>query len=127
MNENKKHAFTVRFTDAEYDDMKTKVKEAGSSQQAFISRAVRDGRISSADEIALLKQISKTFADLELQLRGCSTNINQLAHVANLHGLVSEEAELKTIAKELTEYRKESKELWLLIRSLISPRKPTLH
>ena len=127
MNENKKHAFTVRFTDAEYDYMKTKVKEAGSSQQAFISRAVRDGRISSADEIALLKQISKTFADLELQLRGCSTNINQLAHVANLHGLVSEEAELKTIAKELTEYRKESKELWLLIRSLISPRKPTLH
>ena len=127
MNENKKHAFTVRFTDAEYDDMKTKVKEAGSSQQAFISRAVRDGRISSADEIALLKQISKTFADLELQLRGCSTNINQLAHVANLHGLVSEEAELKKIANQLTEYRKESKEVWLLIKLLITPRKPTLH
>ena len=127
MSENKKHAFTVRFTDAEYNDMKSKVKEAGSSQQAFISRAVRDGRISSADEIALLKQISKTFADLELQLRGCSTNINQLAHVANLHGLVSEEAELKKIANQLTEYRKESKEVWLLIKLLITPRKPTLH
>ncbi len=127
MDKKKRHAFTLRLNDDEYGDLKKKVVEAGSTQQAFISRAIRDGRISSADEVVILKQISKTFAGLELQLRGCATNINQMAHVANLHGMVSEEKQLKEIAKQLIEYRRESSDLWQLIRSLINPRNPMVH
>ena len=61
---------TVRMNEAEYADFRNKVKESGLTQQTFIISAVRGAAITPSDEIAVLKEISKTFADFEKQVRG---------------------------------------------------------
>ena len=76
-------AVTVRMNETEYADFISRVKESGLSQQAYMIRAVRGAAITTAEEIDVLKTISRTFADLERQLRGLATNVNQMAHVAN--------------------------------------------
>ena len=58
------NAVTVRMNDAEYADLQNRVSESGLSQQAFIISAVRGASITPSDEIAVLKDISKTFASL---------------------------------------------------------------
>lgn len=74
-------AVTVRMNDEEYAELQVKVDESGLTQQAYIISAVRGATIIPSDEIAVLKDISKTFAELEKQLRGLATNVNQMAHV----------------------------------------------
>jgi len=71
------------MNETEYDDFQSKVKESGLSQQAYIISAIHGATIVSSSEIAILKEISKTFADFEKQVRGLDTNVNQMAHVAN--------------------------------------------
>ena len=56
------------MTDAEYADLQTRVNDSGLTQQAYIINAVRGAKITSSDEVAVLKDISKTFADLEKKL-----------------------------------------------------------
>ena len=124
-NRTRKNAITVRMNDTEYEDFHNKVEESGLSQQAFIISAVRGATITSSDEIAVLKDISKTFADLERQLRGLATNVNQMAHIANGQGYLPEKEDLDYLSTQLNNYRKESEELWLSIRSSINQPKAT--
>ena len=62
---------------SEYDDFQNKLKKSGLSQQAYIISAVLEATITPSDEIDVLKKISITFSDLERQLRGLATNVNQ--------------------------------------------------
>ena len=71
------------MNEMEYADLQNKVSKSGLSQQSFIINAVRGATITSADEVAMLKEFSRTFAEFERQLRGLGTNVNQMAHVAN--------------------------------------------
>ena len=81
--------------------------------------------ITPFDEIAALKEISKTFAGLEQQLRGLATNVNQMAHVANGRGELPTENDLDLLSDQLAGYRRESESLWQSIRLLINQQKPT--
>ena len=119
------NAVTVRMNDAEYADLQNRVSESGLSQQAFIISAVRGASITPSDEIAVLKDISKTFASLERQLRGLATNVNQMAHVANGYGVVPTAQELERLSAQLGNYRKESENVWQSIRSSINQPKAT--
>ena len=114
------------MTDIEYADFQNKVTESGLTQQAYVINAVRGAIITPSDQIAVLKEISKTFADQERQFRGLATNVNQMAHVANGQGYVPSAQELGNIAAQLGIYRKESEDIWQSIRSSINQQKATV-
>ena len=118
-------AVTVRMNETEYADFQSKVEESGLSQQAYIISAVRGATITPSDEIAVLKEISKTFADFEKQVRGLGTNVNQMAHVANGQGYLPGEEALTRLSDQLGTMRKESEEIWQSIRSSINQQKAT--
>ena len=113
-------AVTVRMNETEYADFQNKVEESGLSQQAYIISAVRGATITPSDEIAVLKEISKTFADFEKQVRGLGTNVNQMARVANGQGYLPVEEALARLSDQLGNMRKESEEIWQSIRSSIN-------
>jgi hypothetical protein len=121
----RKNIVSIRMNDAEYDSLKAKVKDAGISQQAFIINAISGAVIASAEEIKVQKEISRSLSDLVRQLRGLATNVNQIAHVANDQGAISSLNELRSIHDEISNYRKESDEIWLSIRSSINRQKAT--
>lgn len=118
-------AVTVRMNKTEYADFQNKVEESGLTQQAYIISAVRGATITPSDEIAVLKDISKTFADFEKQVRGLGTNINQMAHVANGQGALPTENSLSVLSDQVSIMRKESEEIWQSIRSSINQQKVT--
>ena len=118
-------AVTVRMNEAEYADFKNKVDESGLSQQSYIISAVRGATITPSDEIAVLKEISKTFADFEKQVRGLSTNVNQMAHVANGQGYLPTKDVLTRLSNQIGTMRKESEEVWQSIRLSINQQKAT--
>ena len=118
-------AVTVRMNETEYADFQNKVEESGLSQQAYIISAVRGATITPSDEIAVLKEISKTFADFEKQVRGLGTNVNQMARVANGQGYLPVEEALARLSDQLRNMRKESEEIWQSIRSSINQQKAT--
>lgn len=108
------------MTEEEYALLCTKLKQTGITQQAFVISAIKDVSIIPSDQIAILKEISATFASLEQQLRGTATNINQMARIANSRNYAPGIRALEKISREICEYRKESEEIWQSIRSLIA-------
>lgn len=118
-------AITVRMTEQEYAALQKRVAESGRTQQSYIINAALTARISSAEEIATLKEISVSFGDLMRQLRGIATNINQLARAANGLGVLPTVRELSRIYEQIAKYRKESEEIWLSIRSSITDQSHT--
>lgn len=118
-------AVTIRMSDNEYRTLQDKVEESGLSQQAYIISAIKGATITPSDEIAVQKEISKSFADLVKQIRGLATNVNQMAHVANSSGMLPATTELIKASDEISQYRKECEELWLLIRSSINQQNHT--
>ena len=125
-NRKRNKSVTIRMNDIEYADFQNKVTESGLTQQAFVINAVRGAIITPSDQIGVLKEISKTFADQERQFRGLATNVNQMAHVANGQGYVPSAQELENIAAQLGIYRKESEDIWQSIRSSINQQKATV-
>ena len=125
VNRRRNRAVTIRMNETEYTDFMKRVDESGLSQQSYFINAVRGAVITPSDEIAALKEISKAFAGLEQQLRGLSTNVNQMAHVANGRGELPTENDLDLLSDQLAGYRRESESLWQSIRLLINQQKPT--
>jgi len=113
------HAITIRLTDAEYDELIKNVAASGHTQQSYVINSVIANRISSPEELAQIKGMAKTLADIDIQLRGIGTNLNQIAHVANGYGLVPTEENLKDIAEGIRNTREEANDVWQLIRQLI--------
>ena len=118
-------AVTVRMNESEYADFQNKVEESGLSQQAYIISAIRGATITPSDEIAVLKEISQTFADFEKQVRGLGTNVNQMAHIANGQGYLPGEETLARLSDQIGNMRKESEEIWQSIRWSINQQKAT--
>ena len=119
-NRKRNRAVTVRMSDREYDCLQKKVSESGLSQQAYIIGAICNAKITSSDEVTVLKDVSRLFADHERQVRGMATNINQMAKVANSQGSVAGEEELKGLSDQIRDLRKESEDIWQSIRSSIT-------
>lgn len=118
-------AVTIRLTQDEYNDLKNRIDEAGLLQQTYIINAIRGATITPSDEIIVLKEISLTLAQLEQQLRGLATNVNQMAHIANSHGALPSNEELDRLSAQLSHYRMESEDIWQSIRSSINQQKVT--
>ena len=119
-NRKRNKAITIRMTKSEYADLQARVAESGLSQQAFIINAVRGATIPSSDEIAVLKDISMTFAEYVKQLRGIGTNLNPMAHVANGQGYLPGKNILLGISDQVGNMRKDGEYVWQSIRSSIN-------
>ena len=93
------HTVTIRMNKEEYELLQSKVKESGRTQQEVVIKAI---------------------ADILSQLRGATTNINQIARKLHIDGEVPNDSTLYFLNKNILKYRKESEKIWLLIRRLIS-------
>ena len=118
-------AITIRMTEEEYDMLCRKLAQTGVSQQAFVISAITGAVIIPSDQIAILKEISTTFAFLEQQLRGMATNINQMVRIANSRNFAPGIRVLEKISREISGYRKDSEKIWQSIRSSIAHQRAT--
>ena len=125
VNRTRNRAVTVRMSDSEYDSLKSRVSESGLSQQSYIIGTVLGSPVTNSDTVDMLKNISRTFAGVEQQLRGLGTNVNQMAHIANGTGITPSMKELEHISDQVTEYRKECDSVWQSIRSSIPKQRRT--
>ena len=114
------YTVTIRMNKAEYDLFQSKVKESGRTQQEVVIKAIADLKIASTEEVEELKRLNQMFADILSQLRGATTNINQIARKLYTDGEVPNDSTLYFLNKSILKYRKESEKIWLLIRRLIS-------
>ena len=113
------------MTEEEYALLCSKLKQTGVSQQAYIISAIKNVSVIPSDQLAVMKEISATFASLEQQLRGMATNINQMARIANSRNYAPGMRVLEKISREIEGNRKDSEEIWQSIRSLIAQQKAT--
>ena len=114
------HTVTIRMNKAEYELLQSKVKESGRTQQEVVIKAVADLKIASTEEVEELKRLNQMFADILSQLRGATTNINQIAWKMNAGGFIPREDNLHHLNQNIRNYRKESEKIWQSIRQLIS-------
>ena len=114
------YTVTIRMNKEEYDLFQSKVKESGRTQQEVVIKAIADLKIASTEEVEELKRLNQMFADILSQLRGATTNINQIARKMNTDGFMPREDILYYLNKNILKHRKESEKIWLLIRRLIS-------
>ena len=98
----------------------SKVKESGRTQQEVVIKAIADLKIATAEEIEELRRLNQMFADILCQLRGATTNINQIARKLHTDGEIPNDSMLYFLNKNILKYRKESERIWQLIRRLIS-------
>lgn len=111
---------SFRVSEDEYESIKNSIAQSGLTARSYLTRAAMNIRVSTSEEIHELKILNGTFTDLDRQIRGMGTNINQLAHVANISGCIPAESKLDSISEEIVGLRKEGAETWQLIRSLIA-------
>ena len=114
------HTVTIRMNNEEYNLLQNKVKESGRTQQEVVIKAIAEFKIASAEEVEELKRLNQMFADILCQLRGTTTNINQIARKLHTDGEIPNDSILYFLNKNVLKYRKESEKIWLLIRRLIS-------
>lgn len=113
-------AITIRLSEEEFAQLENKVKQSGQTQQNFIIDACLKGQITSADEITEMRNKNKLLADMDKQLRGMGTNLNQMAHIANGQGIIPSAEKLVQIASEVSQIKREVSEEWLSTRQSIS-------
>ncbi len=107
------------MTDSEYDEFNNKVSRSGLSRQDFFIRMIKGIRINSAESLDELKKMNETLSNLDRQLRGMATNVNQMARIANGTGMLPSDKTLQEINTKICGIRKELGEIWQSIRSSI--------
>ncbi len=118
------HNIYIRMNDDEYARFLSKVEEAGVSQQAYALEASLNAKVSSADDRIGLLNMSKTLADMDKQLRGLGTNVNQMAHVANGNGALPTEDELRRIGADISMIKAKVNDVWRSTRQSINQQNP---
>ena len=121
------HPINFRLTEEEYKLLSAKKDASGQTLQTFIINASLYGRIPSAEEISEMQKKNKLLEDIDKQLRGMGTNLNQMAHVANGQGMIPTAEELVRISNEVHQIKSEVKEEWQSTRRSISQLNPTGH
>lgn len=114
------YTITIRMNKVEYELLQNKVKESGQTQQAVVIHAIAGLKIVSAEEVEELKKLNQMLAEILSQLRGATTNLNQIARKMNMDGFIPRTDVLYYLNQNILKYRKESEKIWQSIRQLIS-------
>ena len=104
---NRSNCVSIRYSDEEYKVLQEKIKESGQTKSAYIINATLNGKVSSADDVQEMKEQSKLLLDIDKQLRGMGTNLNQMAHVANGKGIIPSADKLIEIERVVVAVKKE--------------------
>lgn len=116
---NRSNCVSIRYSDEEYKMLQERIKESGQTKSAYIINATLNGKVSSADDVQEMKEQSKLLLDIDKQLRGMGTNLNQMAHVANGKGIIPSADKLKEIEREVVEVKREVDDIWQSTRQSI--------
>ena len=114
----------VRFTEAEYKQLSTRVKRSGQNTQTYMLRAALGRRIYGADTYAEFKGILDRISNIDYQLRKIGININQIARITNTNKKTDEYEDLLQSIQMIQDMRKEAYDTWQLLR-LSLEEKPT--
>ena len=116
---NRSNCVSIRYSDEEYKMLQERIKESGQTKSAYIINATLNGKVSSADDVQEMKEQSKMLLDIDKQLRGMGTNLNQMAHVANGKGIIPSADKLKEIEREVVDVKREVDDIWQSTRQSI--------
>ena len=116
---NRSNCVSIRYSDEEYKVLQERIKESGQTKSAYIINATLNGNVSSADDVQEMKEQSKLLLDIDKQLRGMGTNLNQMAHVANGKGIIPSADKLKEIEREVVDVKREVDDIWQSTRQSI--------
>lgn len=116
---NRSNCVSIRYSDEEYKVLQERIKESGQTKSAYIINATLNGKVSSADDVNEMKEQSKLLLDIDKQLRGMGTNLNQMAHVANGKGIIPSADKLKEIEREVVDVKREVDDIWQSTRQSI--------
>ncbi len=116
---NRSNCVSIRYSDEEYKMLQERIKESGQTKSAYIINATLNGKVSSADDVQEMKEQSKLLLDIDKQLRGMGTNLNQMAHVANGKGIIPSADKLKEIEREVVDVKREVDDIWQSTRQSI--------
>ena len=116
---NRSNCVSIRYSDEEYKVRQEKIKESGQTKSAYIINATLNGKVSSADDVQEMKEQSKLLLDIDKQLRGMGTNLNQMAHVANGKGIIPSADKLIEIERVVVAVKKEVDDIWQSTRQSI--------
>ena len=116
---NRSNCVSIRYSDEEYKMLQERIKESGQTKSAYIINATLNGKVSSADGVQEMKEQSKLLLDIDKQLRGMGTNLNQMAHVANGKGIIPSADKLKEIEREVVDVKREVDDIWQSTRQSI--------
>ncbi|WP_022769388.1 plasmid mobilization protein [Butyrivibrio sp. NC2007] len=106
------HRLSVRYTDAEYDELMKRISSTGQSIQSYLLHSSLGAKLTTETDRELLREEASLLADIDRQLRGIGTNLNQLAHGANLLGYNLDACKINEIACVVVHMRDEANKLW---------------
>ena len=118
------HTVTIRMNDKEYTLLRQKMKESGQTQQAVVLAAIENVEIVSSEVMEELKVLYQRLEETNRQLRGATTNLNQIAHHMNAGGFYPRADVFNSLNENISGYRKECEKIWRSIRQLISGQIP---
>ena len=118
------HTVTIRMNDKEYTLLRQKMKESGQTQQAVVLAAIENVEIVSSEVKEELKVLNQRLEETKRQLRGATTNLNQIAHHMNAGGFYPRADVFNSLNENISGYRKECEKIWRSIRQLISGQIP---
>ena len=118
------HTVTIRMNDKEYTLLRQKMKESGQTQQAVVLAAIENVEIVSSEVMEELKVLNQRLEETNRQLRGATTNLNQIAHHMNAGGFYPRADVFNSLNENISGYRKEREKIWRSIRQLISGQIP---
>ena len=118
------HTVTIRMNDKEYTLLRQKMKESGQTQQAVVLAAIENVEIVSSEVMEEVKVLNQRLEETNRQLRGATTNLNQIAHHMNAGGFYPRADVLNSLNENISGYRKECEKIWRSIRQLISGQIP---
>ena len=110
------HTVTIRMNEKEYALLQQKIKESGQTQQAVVLAAIKN--------MEELKVLNQRLEETNRQLRGATTNLNQIAHHMNAGGFYPRADVFNSLNENISGYRKECEKIWRSIRQLISGQIP---
>ena len=112
------------MNDKEYTLLRQKMKESGQTQQAVVLAAIENVEIVSSEVMEELKVLNQRLEETNRQLRGATTNLNQIAHHMNAGGFYHRADVFNSLNENISGYRKECEKIWRSIRQLISGQIP---
>ena len=115
----------ARFSDEEYAMLMERLADTQQTINSYVINSALNATILSGEVIEMLKEQNRQLCEIEKQLRGIGTNLNQMAKKLNAGEQVSLES-IPEMAEVVTALRGDVNYIWQSTRRLTSPQRVTV-